>query len=236
MASLFKRQDKQQLLLASSVESWGSDCFDLEHLRARNCIVNAAEGRGSAWFVRLGETQAVLRHYYRGGLIARLSEDQFVWTGLARTRAFVEFRLLESLHQAGLPVPEPLGARVLRNGLFYRCDLLTRTLDNTQTLADRLSEGALSEALWREVGAVVGRFHAAGVYHADLNARNILIDASDAVYLIDFDRCYRRSGQAWKSANLARLQRSLLKLAGQRELHYDAARDWPLLVAAYQAT
>lgn len=236
MPSHYQRLGCCHLLCAEQLEpALGHDDFNPDALRRSGSIESAADGRGSAWFVRLGEARAVLRHYYRGGMIAKLSRDQFVWSGLSRTRAFAEYRLLESMHQEGLPVPEPLGARVVRSGVFYRCDLLTRTLEDTRTFADCLFESALPEALWRELGAVIGRFHAAGVYHADLNARNILISGDATVYVIDFDRCYRRAGQAWQSDNLARLQRSLLKLAKQRKLHYDAARDWPQLVAGYQA-
>src|SRR5690606_1823588 len=45
-------------------------------------------GRQAAWFVQLpNAVQGVLRHYRRGGLIAKLIRDQYLWTGAQRTRS-----------------------------------------------------------------------------------------------------------------------------------------------------
>ena len=46
---------------------------------------------------RAGARQWVLRHYYRGGPIGRLLDDQFLWLGEDRTRCFREWRLLARL-------------------------------------------------------------------------------------------------------------------------------------------
>ncbi|MGH7487911.1 MAG: lipopolysaccharide kinase InaA family protein, partial [bacterium] len=65
---------------------------------------------------------------------------------------------------------------------------------------------------WHAIGACIRRFHDAGIYHADLNAHNIMLDNKDAVYLLDFDRGERRTPVIlWQQANLARLSRSLRK-------------------------
>jgi 3-deoxy-D-manno-octulosonic acid kinase len=67
--------------------------------------------------------------------------------------------------------------------------------------------------LWRICGATLRRFHAAGVVHADLNARNILVGPERAIHLVDFDRARIREGDATGfRRNLARLRRSLEKL------------------------
>src|SRR6185312_24099 len=59
---------------------------------------------------------------------------------------------------------------------------------------------------------VVGRFHRAGIWHADLNAHNVLVSPA-GLHLIDFDRGRQRAPAAgWRLANLRRLRRSLLKL------------------------
>ena len=46
----------------------------------------------------------------------------------------------------------------------------------------------LAEPLWEPVAAAIVRMHRAGVWHADLNAFNILIGGEGRVWLIDFDR------------------------------------------------
>ena len=191
-----------------------------------------AGGRGDVVFVQTPVGTCALRHYHRGGLAARLSADAYLWSGAARTRAFREFRLLASLADRGLPVSLPVAARYVRTGLAYRADLLTRRID-ADTLATRLSQGRLDAVLGQRVGRTIADFHAFGVWHADLNSHNILIDAQDHVSLIDFDRGRLRKVQlGWQQANLARLHRSLVKL-GARRLQGFEARFWHPLLAAY---
>lgn len=188
-----------------------------------------AGGRGSAWLAGGGEW--VLRHYRRGGLAARFSDDRYLWTGLERTRPWCEWRLLDHLYKEGLPVPQPVAARVTRTGLAYRGDLLTRRIRDAVSLAERLTGAAPGGVPWRAVGACLRRFHDAGVWHADLNAHNLLLDTMDRVYLIDFDRGERRStGRGWQLSNLARLHRSLAKLVPA-----VPARGWAELMDGYRA-
>ncbi|HSN71660.1 MAG TPA: lipopolysaccharide kinase InaA family protein, partial [Steroidobacteraceae bacterium] len=57
----------------------------------------------------------------------------------------------------------------------------------------------------------------------------------DAVYLLDFDRGRIRARGPWESDVLARLQRSLEKIATHREdVRYHAA-DWKTLMQGYEA-
>jgi 3-deoxy-D-manno-octulosonic acid kinase len=191
-----------------------------------------ASGRGGVVFVDLPVGACALRHYHRGGLAARLSEDAYLWSGAARTRAFREFQLLASLADRGLPVSPPVAARYVRKGLAYRADLLTRRID-ADTLATRLAQGRLDAALAQRVGRTIADFHAFGVWHADPNAHNILADAQDHISLIDFDRGRLRKVQVtWQQANLARLHRSLVKLGASRLQGFEA-RFWHPLLAAY---
>ncbi len=90
--------------------------FDPEYWRVRGELAAAAGGRGSAWFVGSGEHAWVLRHFRRGGFIARLSQDRYVWAGEERVRAFAEWRLLQFLAMRGLRVQQPVAARDRRSG------------------------------------------------------------------------------------------------------------------------
>src|SRR5690606_10538832 len=199
-------------------------------------------GRGGAWFVDAPFGPSVLRHYLRGGLAAAVSRDRYVWRGAARTRSFAEFRLMRELLKRGLPVPRPLAASYLRQGAFYRAALLLERLAGVRSLAaSYLRQGAFyraaillerlegvrsladraqvagSGAPWEETGRLIARFHREGLEHADLNAHNILFDGNGRGWLIDFDRGRMRiPATGWREANLRRLQRSLLKLRGQR--------------------
>jgi 3-deoxy-D-manno-octulosonic acid kinase len=87
--------------------------------------------------------------------------------------------------------------------------------------------------VWSRIGDTLGRFHREGVFHADLNAHNVLLDADEAVWLIDFDRgALRASGTEWKRANLSRLFRSLQKIGATDAAQWARARE--LLLAAYR--
>jgi 3-deoxy-D-manno-octulosonic acid kinase len=209
--------------------------FDPEYWRSRGELSEAARGRGSAWFIASGARHWVLRHFRRGGFIARLSRDRYVWTGEHGVRAFAEWRLLELLSRRGLPVPKPVAARYRRAGLCYRCDLITQRIMNAEPLSAALAQGALPEPRWRAVGTTVARLHRAGVDHADLNAHNILLDAAGTVRVIDFDRGRLRRPGAWTARNLQRLRRSLAKISRDLPSGRFSDETWEWLMAGYKA-
>jgi 3-deoxy-D-manno-octulosonic acid kinase len=209
--------------------------FDPRALAAAGRITGSATGRGSAWFVaapRAGAAATVLRHYRRGGLVARLVADRYLWRGADATRSFRELRLLAAIEQLGLPAARGVAARYLRSGATYRADLITLAIPGAQTLAARLGAG-LAPAPWRRIGATLRAFHDAGVRHADLNAHNVLLDADDGVHLIDFDRGALAAPGAWRARNLERLARSLSKLGGLGPAP-AASPDWAALLEGYR--
>lgn len=227
-------------LLGRPADREAERIFVPDYWRARGELEAAARGRGSAWFIATSSEDRrpehwVLRHYRRGGQAARLSVDRFVWAGEPRVRAFAEWRLLRVLHERGLPVPEPIAARYERGRFTYRCDLITRRIEAARPLSVLLEARTLTVAEWRTIGAVLARFHGAGVYHADLNAHNVLLDERGRVSLIDFDRGRLRAPGAWRRANLARLHRSLGKLARALPPDRFTAEAWEHLLAAYRA-
>ena len=205
--------------------------FDPDTLTQRELVSGTGTGRNRVWFFHLDETALVLRHYWRGGVIARITSDTYVWTGRDRTRAFREWRLLAYLRQNRLPVPAPVAARVRRHGLVYRADLVTAAIPGAVPLDRRLRQEGLEVGLWKRIGTVLGRFHAAGACHADLNVRNILLDEEDAPWLIDWDRGrLRRPARGWQQSNLDRLRRSLAK---DSVLEAAAQRGWESLLSGY---
>ncbi len=193
--------------------SISADWFLDRYWRARDLVVAEEAGRGAVLFVRRGEQTWALRHYRRGGAVARLTTDRYVWTGLERTRAFREWCLLRKLHDDGLPVPSPVAAHVNRSGITYRADIITERIADTRSLAAVMAAGGIDEHTWRDVGATLRRFHDRGLDHADLNAHNVLLDVRGKVFLVDFDRGEVRAGARWKQSNLVRLRRSLRKIS-----------------------
>jgi 3-deoxy-D-manno-octulosonic acid kinase len=209
--------------------------FDRQTWATRGALEDMTGGRGSVSLLRQDDgAEWVLRHYRRGGLIAAITADRYVYIGANRTRAFREWRLLAELRRRKLPVPAPIAATYVRSALTYRADLITERL-RARTFADVLMEGAVGGDVWHAVGATIAKFHAEGVHHADLNVHNILLGPNHAVYLLDFDRGRIRARGAWESSVLARLQRSLEKLrTGHRYVRF-ADEDWRTLMMGYAA-
>jgi 3-deoxy-D-manno-octulosonic acid kinase len=208
--------------------------FEPEFWSARGELAPVSGGRGSAWFVGRPD-QWVLRHYRRGGWIAKLSEDRYLWAGEDKVRSFAEWRLLDYLVKRGLPVPKPVAARYQRAAFTYRCDLITRRIADARSLSAVLESAVLPESSWRAIGAVIARLHRAGVDHADLNAHNILLDSNSIISIIDFDRGRLRTPGAWGLRNLNRLQRSLLKICASLPPQRFSAAAWASLLAGYRA-
>ncbi len=198
----------------------------------------SAAGRGQAWFIEMGELSAVLRTYLRGGLVARINKRSYSALNVENSRSFKEWRLLQWMHDQGLPVPRPIAASMCRWPVsfspFYRAHILVERIPQAQTLDHLLSQQALNQSIWQSIGQSIRRFHNAGVYHADLNASNILLDEAQSVYLIDFDKGEIRSNQKWKQANLQRLQRSLIKQQGIHPQYHFTEQSWSELLAGYE--
>ncbi|MDX1381557.1 MAG: 3-deoxy-D-manno-octulosonic acid kinase [Xanthomonadales bacterium] len=216
---------------ADRIPAPDASLFDADHWRARGAVVGEAAGRGHALMLDTPFGAAVLRPYLRGGQAARLSRDRYLWLGLERTRAVHEFRVLAGLRDLQLPVPAPLAAGVRRSGLVYRCALLMERIQDARPLGERLGEDGVP---WPAIGRCICRFHEAGLDHADLNARNILLAEDGTVWLIDFDRArFDPLMSVNGRANLRRLHRSLAKLWPDDDDRLDAA--WEQLLKGYRS-
>src|SRR5262245_39425941 len=181
-------------------------------------------GRGATLFIEHAGQHWVLRHYHRGGTVARFASDGFLWLGEGRARSFVEWRLLARMAAAGLPAPRPVAARYARSGFLYRADLITVCIPDVVPLSTRLAAGGVSDPTWRRVGECVGRFHAARVFHADLTAHNLQISSRDEIFLLDFDRGrFMDDDGDWRQRNLDRLHRSLTKISADGSIGFDEA-------------
>ncbi|VAX13138.1 3-deoxy-D-manno-octulosonic acid kinase [hydrothermal vent metagenome] len=237
---LIETHSKQEHILydAELIENPTASYFEIESWRRRDALNGIASGRGTTAFIHFAGQEYVLRHYRRGGLVARFVEDRYVWPGLSQTRAWREWQLLVALRKKKLPVPQPVAARVQRQGLFYRADILMGRISEAQTLADLLQDSVLTAPVWQSLGQTLRRFHDAGVYHADLNAMNIMLDRQGNFHLIDFDRgVLRKPHERWQQANILRLKRSLDKFFDKAEKNqtrfYFSEQGWQAFLGGY---
>lgn len=212
------------ILRAADVTALGDADFEPQALSLQGRIIATQRGRGVTYFVTPNphstQERWVLRHYRRGGFIGKWNRDLYFALALNQTRAYRELALLNELYQRALPVPRPIGARVKFCSGFYRADLITQAIPEAIALADWPATDWTAR-LGQSVGQTIRRFHAQGIWHADLNAKNILLTPTAAVYLIDFDRSARRPLGDWTQGNVRRLHRSLVKLACDRQPGFD---------------
>jgi 3-deoxy-D-manno-octulosonic acid kinase len=161
----------------------------------------------------------VMRHYYRGGALASpLLGDRYLAVG--RPRPVRELLAAHYARTRGIPTPAVVAGAVYGAGIWYRADLATEQISDATDLADVLwgenVRAVPAEAALFTVGALVRRLERAGILHADLNAKNLLVAGAGTdlrVHLIDLDRCCARDpGVPVPTFSMRhRLERSLRK-------------------------
>ncbi len=230
----FKKNGQWLLCDEQLTEDIETAWFDQTHWLNQGRLLGANSGRGSAWVIKSEWGKWVLRHYFRGGLYAKVSQDSYLWTGLNQCRAFAEFHLLNKLASLSLPAPRPVAARVIKKGLYYRNDLIMTHVPHEQTWAQSLADGTTESSTWADIGSTIARFHRNGVYHSDLNAHNILLNGEE-VTLIDFDKCSIKSPNInWQKQNIERLRRSVEKITGQ-SCQDQLSQPWQQLLDAWSS-
>jgi len=181
-------------------------------------------GRGKVIRLSLGpmvESCAVVRHYRRGGIMGPFLRDYYVGQG----RFFQEVRVSEWARSQGVPTAEVLAMRSERKGFcLHRGDLITREIAQSEDLDRYLGllrekEGirrSRRKEVIRSIALLLQGMHRVGLYHADLNLKNIVIQMTDRSvdsYVIDLDRArvIRPLNSRLRIRNLVRLYRSLDK-------------------------
>jgi tRNA A-37 threonylcarbamoyl transferase component Bud32 len=201
----------------------------------------AFQGRGKLTVLRLpNQHTALIRPYRHGGLFRHLLGDYFfTWP----PRPFRELAITEEIRRRGVPTVEVYAACVKRIwGPFYRGWLVTRQLTDSRDLWEAVQDGFIRKLGTQKVLAAVAvsvrGLHREGVYHRDLNLKNILVRRESAHdvkgYIIDFDKATLFLGEVpvtLVQKNLYRLLRSANKLDAKREHFSDD--DWKCFVASY---
>lgn len=230
-----KQSEQSTLLLTpSSPNDVSENWFDASYWHQQNKIYAKKTGRASTWFFEHASLKAVLRHYWRGGLVGKVLTDQYINTGLKNSRVYQEFSLLVHLSERGLNVPKPIAAQFKSSGLIYRADIITQAIEGAQSLLDILQSRPLTSTEIEKVALGIAEFHNEGVFHADLNINNILFDHQDEMYLIDFDRGQLKPpAPHWQQANMTRLQRSFNKQLAKQPIFHWQHSNWQTLHTHY---
>lgn len=187
-------------------------------------------GRGPAYGVLLPDcnVHVVVRRARHGGLLAPLLGELF----MAPTRAPRELAMSMFLRRLGVATPAVVGyATYSVAPMLQRVDVLTAEVPNAPDLGAflaRTSEAAERHEAWRAIALLLQRLAQIGIWHPDLNAKNVLIMApaapSDAAgtgrtgptaVVLDIDRVRLvvPGDPQLAEANLGRLVRSVRKRA-----------------------
>ena len=192
------------------------------------------KGRGGVHVFKYNEHDLVLRHYYRGGIISKFTDDMYLWQGLYKTRAIGEIQMLSRMQDMNLPAPIPIAAHIHRVGFAYKADIITQLIPQSQSLSAVLIKKPVPNKIWYEIGSVIKNFHDNHCNHADLNAHNILLDEKGGIFLIDFDKSrIDNNSDTWLQSNLSRLERSLEKIKKTEATFYYSEQDFKLLMEGY---
>jgi 3-deoxy-D-manno-octulosonic acid kinase len=158
-------------------------------------------GRGRVLSLPFSEQKKViLRLNRRGGLWGSWIKTLYLKS--QQERPIIEFEILKYLKSSQILVPTPVAAMVLPEcgGLLYRGALATEEIPYTRNMLSILKkvcfeDGDLSlwKSLCRAVGEQAGNILQLGVCPWDLHVGNVLIDDSNRVWLIDFDKAQRIS-------------------------------------------
>lgn len=188
--------------------------------------------RGERW---------VLRHYRRGGAVARYLDDRYLAGG--DSRPIRELKASVEARSRGVPTPAVVAGAAYAAGMFYRADIATEFIQNAKSLAHLLFgngdrqidvEGTLHIA-----GRVVRCLEDTHVLHPDVNAGNILVRDHVGVteaYVIDLDRCNVLARTSFGSPGFMRdrLERSLRKLSALHAVEVSNA-GWQALRDGFEA-
>ncbi len=169
------------------------------------CTPVREAGRGTILRFPFPGGHGIIRRYLRGGMVRHLLKDRY----LLANRPLHEFRLHCYVQQCGLRVPAILGVCWRRRGPWVQGSLATLELSGLELPAWLRKEKGDAAPMLRRCGELIREMHDFGIWHADLQVRNILI-AVDGPYLLDFDNARRCAVVARRARgrNLLRLRRS----------------------------
>jgi tRNA A-37 threonylcarbamoyl transferase component Bud32 len=200
-----------------------AQCGEPSQLRGRQALTSMILANGD---------RALVRRCHHGGAFRFFTRGLFC---SCPPRPFRELVITEELRRRGIPTIEVYGACAEPVfGPFYKAWLISRELAGSQDLWTALQDGIVQtrtlESVLRPVAQSIRHMHRQGVYHSDLNLKNILVRPEPQgvkSYIIDFDKAklfLSALPEPLAQNNLRRLWRSLSKLDPERK--YLSAKDW----------
>lgn len=170
-------------------------------------IASALKGRTE---LRIVEPDMVARSVMHGGMFRHITGRRFLTPG----RTMREIEISAYLSSRGIPTPEIIAVRLIRNGVFHEIDVVTRLVPGSMDLLSYLETPRPDGIeLMNKAGSLIRRVHELGVYHADLHVKNLLVDSAKDLWMLDLDKAYRFGDmpRILKQYNLRRFTGSVRK-------------------------
>lgn len=181
------------------------------------------QGRGHYLSVPIkknGVERLIIRNYKHGGLFGKILGDVF-FNG---DRPFNEIHVHEVALQNGIPSAEAIAVtkRKIMGGL-YSADFITKEIPEAVDLIHFLTKHPAEyireskKSIIMTIAKLIRKMHDAGICHADLHLKNILVKKNTAemfeAYIIDLDKStvLPQLTLSKRMKNLLRLDRSLEK-------------------------
>ena len=166
----------------------------------------------------------VIKQYTRGGLARKFSKDIF-W---GKLRPLRELKVMEEARLRNIQTAEIMAVIIHKMPVFfYRAHLVSKVIPgglDLKTYIEKLNQTTTTRRLSEKRQAIISvaravrNMHDKGIYHADLNMKNIVIQKKNpglpVSYIIDFDKSTvtNHLSSRNKFKNLFRLNRSADKL------------------------
>lgn len=196
--------------------------LELDERQLRTCIrffnqptagnTSVLGGRTSLTPAKLnGIGSVVIKHYRRGGLLRYFIKQRYLKLG--KTRAQIEFKLLQVVRNLGINAPEPV-AYAHRGCIFYQAWLVSRAIKQPLSLAllslkDEKKTRQAMESVIGQISVLIQN----GILHVDLHPGNIVVDGAGRIFIVDFDKgqIHHKSTEKLRNRYLTRWQRAVTK-------------------------
>jgi 3-deoxy-D-manno-octulosonic acid kinase len=206
-----RRQDNLTLIYRPAL----TGLWDLAKTKGPMGETTTLLGRSPLRFI---EPNMVVRTLMHGGLFRHITSKRFLHPG----RTIRELEVSAYLAAHGIHTPEILAVRLIRQGLFYSIDVISAFIPNSMDLLVHFEKGHADILdLIRRSGSLIRQIHDLGVYHTDLHIKNLLLDNSGNLWLLDLDKAYHFVSlpEFMKRMNLKRFMRSIQKWQAKGRIH-----------------
>jgi tRNA A-37 threonylcarbamoyl transferase component Bud32 len=187
--------------------------------------VTLLRGRHPVLTGPLGPVQAVVKRLYHGGALSPILGDRF----LSPARIRNHITVTRFLRDRGIATPPVLFVSWRRVNGLVRGELATEMIGAGADADDYLFTGERPgdwQDLAAKIGAMTAALHRLDFFHPDLNLMNFYFTAQKEIFILDLDKSSLTAAvlaPEQRTANLARLERSVRKQGRERDAQYVEA-------------